>query len=430
MASLLEDKLFEISGQGPAPTKDFFQLVITKTLVIWRWWKISLRSEYRKTQPGEMKLPHDYYLHDKTLQHQVKVVFGENTLEYSKALCNGDFDYLPRLPDRLLLRILAFLELEEVQQLRPISRKFKKNMTTRDEDEALILNAVKAGVHSVCFLATSIFAYLIVATVSGVAELRRVPCYVLLCQHCVSIAGFNGVGVVIHLLRALRVPAPRLLCWALFDLQVVLARGLVITLTTMALNTCVSVCLPLRYHEVVHVAKYAVMLVIWGLAAISPVVFTALAFIEAPPGYVTAQDPSCPTALEGFIPRVVSLALLALLVLLIILSYILIYHEGRRAGHFSRSNSRGRRTILIHSLQLSLHILPVIPIISRLRKSLPVTLVNFLVFCVAQSLSPIVYGLRSRDIQARLPDYIPHWLQRTRGGTSDQCDAKHVEDQP
>ncbi|KAI1882669.1 hypothetical protein AGOR_G00237270 [Albula goreensis] len=126
MASLLEDKLFEISGQGPAPTKDFFQLVITKTLVIWRWWKISLRSEYRKTQPGEMKLPHDYYLHDKTLQHQVKVVFGENTLEYSKALCNGNFDYLPRLPDRLLLRILAFLELEEVQQLRPISRKFKK----------------------------------------------------------------------------------------------------------------------------------------------------------------------------------------------------------------------------------------------------------------------------------------------------------------
>ncbi|KAJ8274229.1 hypothetical protein COCON_G00088540 [Conger conger] len=57
---------------------------------------------------------------------QVKVVFGPNTLLYSQGLCSGDFDYLPRLPDRLLLRILACLELEEVQQLRCASRKFQK----------------------------------------------------------------------------------------------------------------------------------------------------------------------------------------------------------------------------------------------------------------------------------------------------------------
>lgn len=35
MASLLGDRLFEISGQGPPPQKDFFQLVITKNEVMY-----------------------------------------------------------------------------------------------------------------------------------------------------------------------------------------------------------------------------------------------------------------------------------------------------------------------------------------------------------------------------------------------------------
>ncbi|KAJ8362623.1 hypothetical protein SKAU_G00114540 [Synaphobranchus kaupii] len=126
MASLLEDKLFEVSGQGAAPNKDFYQFVITKTEVIWRFWKISLRSEFRKTRPGELKQSHEYYLHDSQLQHQVKVVFGEGTLLYSQGLCSGNFDYLPRLPDCLLLRILVFLELEEIQHLRCTSHKFQK----------------------------------------------------------------------------------------------------------------------------------------------------------------------------------------------------------------------------------------------------------------------------------------------------------------
>ncbi|XP_036410829.1 F-box only protein 36b [Megalops cyprinoides] len=126
MASLLGEVLFEVSGQGAAPNKDFYQFVITKTEVIWRWWKISLRSEYRTTRPGEMKQPHIYYLHDNQLQHQVKVVFGPHTLQYSKDLCEGNFDYLVRLPDRLILRILSLLELEDVEKLRNTSQKLRR----------------------------------------------------------------------------------------------------------------------------------------------------------------------------------------------------------------------------------------------------------------------------------------------------------------
>ncbi|XP_006637887.1 F-box only protein 36 [Lepisosteus oculatus] len=126
MASLLGETVFETSGQGPAPNKDFYQLLVTKTDVIWRWWKISLRSEFRNAKPGELKESHQYYLDDSSLQVQVAMVFGNNILEYTRNLCQGQFDYLDRLPDHLLLRIISFLDLEDVAQLSQTSSKFKR----------------------------------------------------------------------------------------------------------------------------------------------------------------------------------------------------------------------------------------------------------------------------------------------------------------
>uniref|UniRef100_A0A3Q0RYD9 F-box domain-containing protein n=1 Tax=Amphilophus citrinellus TaxID=61819 RepID=A0A3Q0RYD9_AMPCI len=73
MASLLGERLFEISGQGPSPPKDFFQLVITKNEVT--------------------------YLY-------------------------GKFDNLERLPDDIMLRIMSYLELKETALLVQVSRRF------------------------------------------------------------------------------------------------------------------------------------------------------------------------------------------------------------------------------------------------------------------------------------------------------------------
>ncbi|CAB1348764.1 unnamed protein product [Coregonus sp. 'balchen'] len=114
MASLLGKKVFEINGQGPPPTKDFFQLTVTKTEVIWRSWKISLRIEFKGAAPGENRMTHDDYLHNARMQRKVGVVFGQQILQYTQALCQGNFDYLERLPNDLLLQILAFLELKDL----------------------------------------------------------------------------------------------------------------------------------------------------------------------------------------------------------------------------------------------------------------------------------------------------------------------------
>ncbi|XP_036441356.1 F-box only protein 36a [Colossoma macropomum] len=126
MAALLEETLFTLSGQSLPPSKDLYQIIITHQQVIWRWWKVSLRIEFRGAAPGELKLSHEEFLNDARLQHQVGMVFGPNVLGYTLALCQGHFDYLERLPDRLLLRILSFLDVQDICCLGQTSRRFRK----------------------------------------------------------------------------------------------------------------------------------------------------------------------------------------------------------------------------------------------------------------------------------------------------------------
>ncbi|XP_027253217.1 F-box only protein 36 isoform X3 [Cricetulus griseus] len=126
MASWLPDTLFEIVGQGPAPSKDYYQLLITQTQIIFRWWKISLRSEYRSAKPGETKETHEDFLENSHLQVQIALIFGARILDYVFNMCEGKFDYLERLSDKLLLKIICFLELEDIARLSQTSSRFAK----------------------------------------------------------------------------------------------------------------------------------------------------------------------------------------------------------------------------------------------------------------------------------------------------------------
>ena len=52
--------------------------------------------------------------------------FGKNTLTYIKCLADGHIDYLPRLPQHLLIHILRFLHLEDLQRVACLSKMFRK----------------------------------------------------------------------------------------------------------------------------------------------------------------------------------------------------------------------------------------------------------------------------------------------------------------
>ncbi|XP_064847914.1 putative olfactory receptor 1F12P [Oncorhynchus masou masou] len=274
-----------------------------------------------------------------------------------------------------------------------------------------LLDTVKVCVHGGIFLITFLLTYLIVVTVFHTVELRRNVRFVLLCQHCACVTSFNAVGTILHGLRALRVPINRLTCWVLFDFQVALGRGMGITLTLMALNTCLSILRPLHYPALVRRIRSSVMTLAWFVALLNPVLFTVLACAQSSWAYVVELDPVCSTTLESPASRFSSLALVVFLVLLIMTSYVLIYMEGCRAGHFSRSNSSGRRTILIHMLQMILYLLPLVPIITRWKHNMAATVTNFVVLLVGQALSPVVYGLRCQELREQLPYFLPRWTK-------------------
>ncbi|GAA6096075.1 F-box only protein 36-like isoform X1 [Tachysurus ichikawai] len=125
MTSLLSELLFETSGQAPSPSKDFYHLAVTRTEVIWRWWKITLRMK-NLALPGERKQSHEDFANDARLQQQVGVVFGTQILEYILNLCEGKFDYLERLSDKILLHVLSYLSYKDICQLSQTSHRFNK----------------------------------------------------------------------------------------------------------------------------------------------------------------------------------------------------------------------------------------------------------------------------------------------------------------
>nr|KAF6353227.1 F-box protein 36 [Pipistrellus kuhlii] len=107
MASWLPETLFEILGQGPAPSKDYYQLLITRSQVIFRWWKISLRSGYQSsTKPGEVKESYEDFLENSHLQSRI--------------------DFLERLSDNLLMIIISYLDIDDIASLSFTSHRFSK----------------------------------------------------------------------------------------------------------------------------------------------------------------------------------------------------------------------------------------------------------------------------------------------------------------
>ncbi|XP_074047308.1 F-box only protein 36 [Macrotis lagotis] len=130
MASLLPETLFEAGGQGPAPSKDYYRLQITRSQVSFRWWRISLRNDYHLNKPGVTEECCEDFLDDVNLHVQIALVFGSKVLQYVINLCKGKYDYLERLSDPLLLHIVSYLDLEDIARLSQTSHRFQKFCTS------------------------------------------------------------------------------------------------------------------------------------------------------------------------------------------------------------------------------------------------------------------------------------------------------------
>ncbi|XP_064639162.1 F-box only protein 36-like [Lineus longissimus] len=117
--------LLDVADVAPSPCRDYCQIMVTRTEVIFRWWKISSRNDAR-VNPGEIRECHEDFLFDERCQSEIHRVFGERMEEYVKNLCKGHIDYLPRIPTKALVHICTFLDLQDIARLCRVSKQFRE----------------------------------------------------------------------------------------------------------------------------------------------------------------------------------------------------------------------------------------------------------------------------------------------------------------
>uniref|UniRef100_A0A8C8R9W9 F-box domain-containing protein n=1 Tax=Pelusios castaneus TaxID=367368 RepID=A0A8C8R9W9_9SAUR len=143
MTSLLQDKLYEINCQAPSPSKDFHHFIITKTEVIWRSWRISFRPNQEKIFPKEVRKLHSDFLRNEQLHKEVQTIFGNKMLKYTLNLCQGRYDFLVRMPDKVVMHILSFLNADDIRQLSNTCKKFQQVILSWEIESAVDTDRVK-----------------------------------------------------------------------------------------------------------------------------------------------------------------------------------------------------------------------------------------------------------------------------------------------
>ena len=124
MASMTHGNvIYEKTGQAPAPSKDFHQLLITENYVIWRSWKITLRKEKAIRAPAQVKQTCAEFYYDEVISADVQRVFGADVLRYVECIVNKD--WLVRMKDEVLLKVISFLNLQDIANFARVCRHFR-----------------------------------------------------------------------------------------------------------------------------------------------------------------------------------------------------------------------------------------------------------------------------------------------------------------
>ncbi|XP_072330053.1 odorant receptor 131-2-like [Scyliorhinus torazame] len=277
-------------------------------------------------------------------------------------------------------------------------------MNSSNETSDYILNVVKTSIYLTDFIVISMCSHVIISTVQQELALKRETRYFLLCQHLIYASIYFALGTLTNGFRLFSINSPRILCWILFTLQITFAQCIMLTLTLMSLNACIAICWPLRYTSLVDSTNKKITAIMWVLAVQNPLWSTVYQSLNVSLTYIIENDNSCPNPMSGFVSRQIGIAFILLCFTLIVLCYCLIYREGKRAGHFVTSNVQAQKTIFIHGVQLSFFIVPVLITIGlgKRPKLTTLYLINAVIFSAAQCLSPVVYGLRCKELRNKL----------------------------
>lgn len=104
--------IYEKRQQAPSPSKDYYHLSVSGKHIVLTTWEIRRKKRHVGKSPTEKKITHDEFEHDHTMSATIRYVFGEDVLLRLQGLVFND--WLIRLPSNLLIKVLTYLDLEDI----------------------------------------------------------------------------------------------------------------------------------------------------------------------------------------------------------------------------------------------------------------------------------------------------------------------------
>ncbi|XP_035242266.1 odorant receptor 131-2-like [Anguilla anguilla] len=200
----------------------------------------------------------------------------------------------------------------------------------------------------------------------------------------------------------------------------IVSRCTPLTITAMCLERYVAICMPLRHANIATPRRsLAALVIISAYSSLIPFLYLFILIVTAPPGYF-AKPTLCQyeimilTEWHRFIRIVWYQVDLAVIVIIILFCYVKIMLAAVAAsGENKQSASKGRRTLLLHGLQLILCIVERLgpytekmALEHNLELYLTIRYFNFVALgIVSRALSSIIYGLRDKKFFLALMYY-------------------------
>ncbi|XP_040285866.1 probable G-protein coupled receptor 148 [Bufo bufo] len=259
--------------------------------------------------------------------------------------------------------------------------------------------------------------------------LRNETRYILLANVMVSDLIFILFNSIISMSNAIRWYMHRVLCFSLISFTVAAYSSCVLTFTIMVVDTYVAICFPLHYYSILSMKRTRkILLAIWIFSALFPLIVSLAS--ETFDYNLLEKQNVCLMLYYGSDERnnilvtvvcALTICFLMFCSVMITYFYIKLYAITRKSGIWVSRFSRARITLLTHFILLGLYIVPafiltaevmlfknsVIGIDTRIWMS---ACNNGLVMMMPRALSPLLYGLRYREIYATLK----HWFSRNR----------------